>query len=320
MTKLKKHINSVLRLIIIVASLFYAFWGINLSQLLKIIVSYDIIPLISVVLFSMVSYLVLSYRLHFLIDFKTNIGVCFKASVLGLAVNNLLPAKLGEIAKMLYLKVHGKVPFAFALSVVFWERFFDLNILLLLMLYTVYSFDLKLIVIPLAAGVLSIWALLIIALILPGLFEKLIDILPFTRIKETAHSSFSSICENFKTQKLVFLFINTVLVWVFYASLGLMSFIWVAKLNLNISQALAVFIISSVGMALPSSPGAIGVYEAAIVFGLNLFGIEKEQALAAALVLHMIQYIPVTLMGLFILTKSGIKISEFTKQKVNENI
>ena len=50
-------------------------------------------------------------------------------------------------------------------------------------------------------------------------------------------------------------------------------------------------------MLLPSSPGAIGVYEAIAVAALRAHDVPHEQALAAALFAHMAQFIPVTLTG-----------------------
>ena len=47
---------------------------------------------------------------------------------------------------------------------------------------------------------------------------------------------------------------------------------------------------------------------AAVVFSLGLFGVDRSQALAAGLVLHMVQYIPVTLAGLLVLGKSGLSL------------
>ena len=74
-------------------------------------------------------------------------------------------------------------------------------------------------------------------------------------------------------------------------------------------QALAVFILSALGMAMPSTPGAVGVFEAAIVFGLNhLFNVDKELALAIGLLIHMMQYIPTTAAGLVVLARSGLSL------------
>jgi len=78
--------------------------------------------------------------------------------------------------------------------------------------------------------------------------------------------------------------------------------------GLSMGQTLAVFVLSALGMAMPSSPGAVGVFEAAVIFGLGLFGVDKELALAIGLLIHMMQYIPTTVAGLMVLLKSGLSL------------
>ena len=68
-------------------------------------------------------------------------------------------------------------------------------------------------------------------------------------------------------------------------------------------------------MSIPSSPGAIGVYEASIMAPLIHFGVDKEQALASAIVLHMIQYIPTTIVALLIMLKTGLGTRSFRLQE-----
>ena len=70
-----------------------------------------------------------------------------------------------------------------------------------------------------------------------------------------------------------------------------------AKLNLGFAGTLGVFALSSLGMLLPSSPGAIGVYEAVAVTALTAYNVPRDQALAITLFVHMAQFIPVTVVG-----------------------
>ena len=70
-----------------------------------------------------------------------------------------------------------------------------------------------------------------------------------------------------------------------------------AGLGLSMSGVVGVFALSSLGMLLPSSPGALGVYEAVMVTALDVYGVPRDQALAITLFSHMAQFIPVTLVG-----------------------
>jgi len=52
-----------------------------------------------------------------------------------------------------------------------------------------------------------------------------------------------------------------------------------------------------IGVRLPSSPGSIGVFEYLGVSTLSLFGVDKTLALGAVLVLHVVFYLPPSLLG-----------------------
>jgi uncharacterized protein (TIRG00374 family) len=62
---------------------------------------------------------------------------------------------------------------------------------------------------------------------------------------------------------------------------------------------------SALGIAAPSSPGAVGVYELVVVGALSLFGIQAATALAFALTAHLSQYLLVGVLGTIGLAKDG---------------
>jgi uncharacterized membrane protein YbhN (UPF0104 family) len=62
--------------------------------------------------------------------------------------------------------------------------------------------------------------------------------------------------------------------------------------------------------AIPAAPGAIGTYEAVVADILGRFGATSEQAFAYALVCHMTMYLIVTVLGLLLLTRVGLSLAE----------
>jgi glycosyltransferase 2 family protein len=63
-----------------------------------------------------------------------------------------------------------------------------------------------------------------------------------------------------------------------------------------------------VGVAVPT-PGGVGGFHAAYAFAATrLFGATQEQAVACAIVLHAISFVPVTMVGLFIMANAGLTI------------
>ena len=71
---------------------------------------------------------------------------------------------------------------------------------------------------------------------------------------------------------------------------------------------LAGFLLTGVlylGMAVPSSPGYVGVFDYLMVVTLGLYGEPRAASLAAAFAAHVINFVPVTLVGLAYLGRHG---------------
>jgi hypothetical protein len=63
--------------------------------------------------------------------------------------------------------------------------------------------------------------------------------------------------------------------------------------------------VAALGIAAPSSPGGVGVFEAAMVGALSLFGVDSSVALAAAITAHVIQYSVTGVLGVYALVQDG---------------
>jgi uncharacterized membrane protein YbhN (UPF0104 family) len=86
-----------------------------------------------------------------------------------------------------------------------------------------------------------------------------------------------------------------------------------ASLELPMTAALCVIAFIGLGVSLPSSPGFIGVIQAATVLALSFFGVAKADALGFSLLLHASQFVPVTLWGLLLLVVEHVSLAEATR-------
>ncbi|HLA42791.1 MAG TPA: lysylphosphatidylglycerol synthase transmembrane domain-containing protein, partial [Aggregatilineales bacterium] len=57
---------------------------------------------------------------------------------------------------------------------------------------------------------------------------------------------------------------------------------------------------------LPSTPGYVGTFHAAVVLTLEAFDVNGESAGAYAIVMHMVLWLPITLAGAVLLWKQGM--------------
>ncbi|MBI4340353.1 MAG: flippase-like domain-containing protein [Chloroflexi bacterium] len=87
---------------------------------------------------------------------------------------------------------------------------------------------------------------------------------------------------------------------------------WLTANALDIHVGLAAVVVLFMGSvfivsAVPSPPGGAVTFEAAVVYTLKLFGVNGESALAFALIMHVIMFVPSTVIALLVLPREGIK-------------
>ncbi|NIY75420.1 flippase-like domain-containing protein [Thalassospira sp. HF15] len=88
----------------------------------------------------------------------------------------------------------------------------------------------------------------------------------------------------------------SVLAWLF--NLAAIFTVLSVFLNENaVGAAITVMVITNFGLALPTSPGGVGVYHSLVVVALLPFEINFDSALAIAFVLHAVNYVPMLVAG-----------------------
>jgi glycosyltransferase 2 family protein len=98
-------------------------------------------------------------------------------------------------------------------------------------------------------------------------------------------------------------------VWVALA-LSIWSAMWAAQLALPLSAAFTLIALLGLGVTLPSSPGFVGVFQAAAVVALALYGVSRTDALSFSLLLHASQFIPVTVHGLIVMAIEPVRLAD----------
>jgi len=93
-------------------------------------------------------------------------------------------------------------------------------------------------------------------------------------------------------------------------------------LELPAYTSVVVLVFTSIGVLLPSGPGYIGTFQYFTILALALFAVPKEQALSYAVVAHMSQWVPVTILGLVYSWSMGLKFSDLfgRESKSKQNV
>jgi uncharacterized protein (TIRG00374 family) len=63
--------------------------------------------------------------------------------------------------------------------------------------------------------------------------------------------------------------------------------------------------IVNLGILLPSAPGYVGVFQACGILAFEALGLPREQGLAASLLIHICQFLPITVIGLLLASRHG---------------
>ncbi|MGD8398362.1 MAG: lysylphosphatidylglycerol synthase transmembrane domain-containing protein, partial [Anaerolineae bacterium] len=96
------------------------------------------------------------------------------------------------------------------------------------------------------------------------------------------------------------------------------TFYWLVLLAFDPGQnfvaATAVTSVTSLGMAVPSSPGFIGVFEVLARETLVLFGMAPGPAVSYALTSHAITYLTLTILGLVGLVQQNVTYSQLQQR------
>jgi uncharacterized protein (TIRG00374 family) len=101
----------------------------------------------------------------------------------------------------------------------------------------------------------------------------------------------------------------SLVLWIENASAFYVAF-WAFDLPVDFWGALLLQGLLVFGIAVPSTPGYVGVFEAVITAVLLLYGVPTERAAAYALVYHITTFIPITLLGLWSLARTPIALRE----------
>ena len=74
------------------------------------------------------------------------------------------------------------------------------------------------------------------------------------------------------------------------------------------------------GCFIPASPGFFGIIQACFRESLALFGIDETLAVAASMYYHLTNYISVTAVGFYYLSRLGLTLSEVEKEAEETDI
>lgn len=260
----------------------------------------------------------------------------YAATMIGFMASNILPARLGELARPLSLGKIENVSRSAAMATTLIERVFDLLTLLalftLIILFKEFpasvSEDLSHLE---TAGWLFLAVTLFAVAILTllkfhtqatlNILNKVLHIFP-QRIKEVGSDllvKFASGLEVLSDPRSVLLIsAQSALLWIVMALSNYFIFLAFDMSFLPLDASFVVLAVVSVGIMLPNAPGFIGPYQYLTVLSLSLYGVDKDTAAACSIVMWATQYFTITIAGLYHLKQEHLSLKEVEREPVND--
>ena len=245
----------------------------------------------------------------------------FSALLIGMFINNVMPARLGEVARGYVLSRKRNLSFTYAFSTVLLDRFFDLTGL---MLMTFLFFPRGRLPHRVSQGIYAIIGMVVLCALLIILLSRQSFANRFAKRFAGVEQSFLAklgrrlieIQENLSriaSPLTIVLFVGIS----FCTWLSMSVALWVVTVALGIHVPFAcipfVCALLNIGITIPSSPGYVGLYQFLLVYLLSIFGVPKYEGFTVSILYHASWYIPYTVVGFALLLREHLRIKDIQR-------
>ena len=303
MLRLVRDPKVVVGVIISMAGIYWAFKDFQFLDFKESIHQVDLLYLVLATLFLWGSVWLRGLRWKWL--FKQNdsptISSLYRAELIGYFGNNVLPLRLGELLRSYIISNECSLSKSFVFGTVLLERLMDTLVLasFALLLLLTYPLEEAIRGYIMWGGIISFVVIAIFLIVLNHIqiFQTENKIL--TIIKKVL-DGLSSI----RKEMVIPVIISSLLIWCIYL-LDVYLMQKAFQFNLSWSQTLTVLVISSLALSIPSAPGMIGTFHAAVKYTMvDLFAFSANDGNSFAILMHAYGYILLTSLGAYYFMKS----------------
>lgn len=252
-------------------------------------------------------------------------GRLFPIVVIGYMGNNIYPARIGELLRAYVLRRDQGVPISSSLATVLIERITDGIVMIgfvLIGLQAVPNAGAR------AGQVIAVAAALFAAAsavffwmaLAPARTNRLAEALIARFVPHRFQEPLLGVVHRFvqgaqslrRPRDLALIVASTVVVWL----LETMKYWCVARafdLALPFDGLMLVNGLSNLFTIIPGAPGAVGTFDAGGILGMRALGVDQPLAAAYVLTLHVLLWLPATLLGAFFMLREGLRWSDLRK-------
>lgn len=323
MTSQRLKIQFLLGLVVSAFFLYLAFRGVQINELSRALKQANYWYLIPSVTLGLFSFVMRAHRWRFMlhpIKSSTGLNNLFASTMIGFMANNILPFRLGEIARAYSLGRLEKVSRSAAFATIILERVFDVAALVTYMALILLWFPFPPHLTWIVPFALIFFVAVLFALILLKVYgDKAARVVAncFRLLPGQIGAKLGEITFKFthglgmfsRPLDLLLVSVYSLLIYLVLAASNYFVMLGFG-LKIPVLASLVLLVVVSLGIILPAAPGFVGTYQSFCIWSLAPFAVDKNTALSLSIVLHASQYVPVTLMGLYYLRKKHLSLKE----------
>lgn len=251
-------------------------------------------------------------------------GPLWRSTAIGMMVNNVVPARAGELARAYALtRETPRVTFSAAFASLAVDRAFDAFVVLALMLVAMFdpAFPRHQVIAGQPVRNWMVSGAIFLTAVVVALYVIVFFPQPIIRLYEAFARRVAPRFEQ-RGREVLLAFASglgvlrhpgrflgvlgwTIAHWLLNAFAFWLGFKAVG-IDAPVSAALLLQGLIAIGVAVPSAPGFFGVFEYLGQEGLGIYGIDPARATSWAIGFHVVTFIPITLIGIFYFARLGL--------------
>lgn len=346
----RKHLMFAVGLCVTVVALWYSLRDVQFSEFTAALRQFHYVWLIPALLFFYYSMYLRAVRwgLLFRPYFRFKGREVYPPIMICFCFNGIFPFRVGEVARAIYAGKRLKTGVTTALATVVAERILDGVTLLLMLAFALWllppmdpTFKMELWgktfsaeqfhhisrSITIGSIVLTLGMIVFMIPVTQRLMAGVIQRLPLLSagLRHKLEATLKQFAMGFHALQqpavLAQIVFQSVVLWLLVGVSNLMM----AKgfgLPMNLAQATALVTLVAIAIILPAAPGYWGLFEVGVMFSLVVLRVlpaeARSQALAYALMVHLVQYIPLVLIGLYFAWRTQLRPSEAAEAALEE--
>jgi len=228
--------------------------------------------------------------------------------VSGVAVNDVLPGRVGDLLRARWLQVAARIPGGRALATVIVDRAFDVLALVVFLAISLPFVASAEWLRRIAIGGLVLLVLLGLVLVAARIYVRSRDRKRRAHrglVRRLVRDTLEGLADPIGRRRGAILVGISLATWAMWA---LAAWLVARSVGIELSAMEAIFVtaVINLGVAVPSSPGFIGTYQWLCVSALALFDVRASEAFAFSILMHAVWYVPTLLVGGALLLRRAV--------------